>query len=84
MDEASELPVDEASELPVDAAEVEADTTEDLASLVAVEVASAVEVEEVVSVMPQTASASNVKGKFLVSHPKLCRWMESEDAKIFH
>lgn len=55
------LPVDEVSELPADAAEVEADTTEDLESLVAVEVASPNGVEEMVSVMPHAASASNAR-----------------------
>lgn len=40
---------------------------------VAVEVALADTVEEVVSLMPHTASASKVKGKFLASHSVVCR-----------
>lgn len=77
--------MDEAPEVPLDrAAEVEADAVKDLESLVAVEVAPAETVEEVVSLMPQTASASNVNGIFLASHSEVCRSMESGNAKKLH
>ena len=61
----------------VETAEAEANVDEDKEPSVAVEVALVERVEEAVRVMPQAASASNVKGIFLASHSKVCRWIES-------
>lgn len=62
---------------------VETDAAEDWVPLAAVEVvALAVIVEEVVSLMPQTASASNVNGMFLARHSTVCRSMESDCCEL--
>lgn len=77
-DESLDLPVDETSEVTVaEAAVIEVDAAEDLGSPVAVDAALDEAVVEVVSLMPQTASTSNVNGMFRAPHSEFCRWMEA-------
>lgn len=59
-----------------------ADAVEYVELPLAVEVALAVKEAEVVSLMPHTASMSNVNGMLLASHSEFCRTMESRHHSI--